>query len=98
VLNVTLNLVDHKMTLQDAIDAPRMSITGTGSGITMEPGFPQATIDGLAALGYTVSLAEIGSVQAVLVDPKNDRQYGAADARREGTVIGLPRHKDDEED
>jgi gamma-glutamyltranspeptidase/glutathione hydrolase len=30
-------------------------------------------------------------VQAVLVDQKTGRQYGAADDRREGTVIGLPR-------
>ena len=35
----------------------------------------------------------IGSVQAVLVDPKSGKQYGAADARREGTVIGLERDR-----
>ena len=95
VLNVTLNLIDHGMTLQDAINAPRMSITSTASTITMEPGFPQATIDSLRTLGYTVNLTtpggEIGSVQAVLVDPHTGKQYGAADSRREGTVIGLPR-------
>jgi gamma-glutamyltranspeptidase/glutathione hydrolase len=98
VLNVTLNLIDHKMTLQDAINAPRVSITGTGSGISRDNGIapaapiPQATVDGLLALGYTVGApADIGSVQAVLLDPKGGKQYGAADARREGTVIGLPR-------
>ena len=95
VLNVTLNLIDHKMTLQDAIDAPRMSITSTASTITMEPGFPQSTIDGLRTLGYTVSITtpgnEIGSVQGVLVDLHTGKQYGGADSRREGTVIGLPR-------
>jgi len=97
VLNVTLNLIDHGMTLQDAIDAPRMSITSTGSAITMEPGYPQSTVDGLRTLGYTVGITtpggEIGSVQAVLVDLHTGKQYGAADARREGTVIGLPRPK-----
>ena len=56
-----------------------------------EPGFPQATIDGLRGLGYTVSSSEIGSVQAVVVEPKTGKQYGAADSRREGTVVGLPR-------
>jgi gamma-glutamyltranspeptidase / glutathione hydrolase len=30
-------------------------------------------------------------VQAVVVEPKTGKQYGAADSRREGTVIGLPR-------
>ena len=91
VLNVTLNLIDHKMTLQDAIKAPRISVTSAGSAISLEAGIPQATIDGLLALGYTVATTEIGSVQAVVLDPKTGLQFGAADARREGTVIGLPR-------
>ena len=100
VLNVALNLIDHKMTIQQAIDAPRLSVTSPGAvvagvqvvNVAVDPGFPQATIDGLRALGYTVPApAAIGSVQAVLVDPKTGKQYGAADARREGTVIGLPR-------
>jgi gamma-glutamyltranspeptidase/glutathione hydrolase len=98
VLNVTLNLIDHKMTLQDAINAPRVSITSTSSsiardsGILPATGIPRATVDGLVALGYSVGApVDIGSVQAVLIDPKTGKQYGAADARREGTVIGLPR-------
>jgi gamma-glutamyltranspeptidase/glutathione hydrolase len=97
VLNVTLNLIDHGMPLQQAIDAPRVSVTGTGPTISMEPGYPQATIDALrlAPYGYTVNItapgSEIGSVQAVIVDRQTGKQYGGADRRREGTVIGLPR-------
>ena len=91
VLNVTLNLIDHKMAIQDAIDAPRVSITSATSSISIENGFPQATLDGLLGLGYTIGVAEIGSVQAVFQDRQTGKQYGAADARREGTVIGLPR-------
>jgi gamma-glutamyltranspeptidase / glutathione hydrolase len=104
VLNVTLNLIDHKMNLQDAINAPRVSITSATStlsrdaGIAPAAGISQATVDGLKALGYTVlDPLDIGSVQAVLIDPRSGRQYAAADARREGTVIGLPReHRDDD--
>ena len=98
VFNVTLNLIDHQMTLQEAVDAPRVSITGTGSGIARDNGIAPAlplstdTVSGLQALGYTVGApGDIGSVQVVLIDPKSGKQYGAADARREGTVIGLPR-------
>ena len=91
VLNVAMNLIDHRMTLQQAIDAPRVSVTSSGSSISLEPGFPQETVDGLRGLGYTVGTSEIGSVQAVVVEPKTGKQYGAADSRREGTVIGLPR-------
>jgi gamma-glutamyltranspeptidase/glutathione hydrolase len=94
VLNVTLNLIDHKMNLQQAVDAPRLSVTSAGTTITVEGTYPVATADALRALGYTLSIADIGSVQAVLLDPKTGRQYGAADARREGTVIGLPRWRD----
>jgi gamma-glutamyltranspeptidase/glutathione hydrolase len=95
VLNVTLNLIDHKMGLQEAIDAPRLSVTSATSSVTMEPGFPQSTVDGLRGLGYTVGITtpggEIGSVQAVISDRQTGKQYGGADSRREGTVIGLPR-------
>ena len=91
VLNVTLNLIDHGMPIQAAIDSPRISVTGTGSAISLEAGLPQATLDGLLGLGYTIGVAEIGSVQAVIQDRQTGKQYGAADKRREGTVIGLPR-------
>ncbi len=99
VLNVTLNLIDHKMTLQDAIDAPRMSVTSAGSTISVDTGapggkfsgFPESSLKGLRDLGYTVPPpADIGSVQAVIVDKQTGKQYGGADARREGTVIGRP--------
>jgi len=94
VFQVTLNLLDHRMSLQDAIDAPRISVTAASGGTSMEPGFPQTTIDALRALGHTITVAtvsDIGSVQAVVIDLQTGKQYGAADSRREGTVIGLPR-------
>ena len=82
------------MTLQGAIDAPRMSITSTGSTISMEPGFPQATVDSLRTLGYTVSITRPGTRSAPsrqcswMRDGQAIRRSGS---RREGTVIGLPR-------
>jgi gamma-glutamyltranspeptidase/glutathione hydrolase len=92
VLNIAMNLIDHKMTVQDAIDAPRVSVTSAASTVALENGFPQGTIAGLAGLGYSVATnQEIGAVQAVVVDAHTGKQYGGADSRREGTVIGLPR-------
>ncbi len=102
VFNVTLNLIDHGMTLQDAIDAPRLSVTSAAGTVSYDngapdgrfTGFPAASLQGLRDLGHPISgssPADIGSVQAVYVDPKTGKQYGAADSRREGTVIGLPR-------
>ena len=93
VVNITVNLVDHKMGLQEAIDAARISVASAGSAVTLENRFPAATADALRALGYTVNIGDVGSVQAVLIDQQPGKQYGAADDRREGTVIGLPRGK-----
>lgn len=99
VFNVTLNLLDHGMTLQQAIDAPRLSVTAAGGSVSIDTGnplaptpFPAASLDALRVLGHTVNApADIGSVQIVVIDPHTGKQYGGADRRREGTVIGLPR-------
>jgi gamma-glutamyltranspeptidase / glutathione hydrolase len=69
-------------------------INAAGGAISAEPGFPAATITELWALGHTVNVAgelNIGSVQVVVTDEQAGKQYGGADPRREGTVVGLPR-------
>ncbi len=102
VLNVTLNLVDHGMSLQQAINAPRLSVTQAAGRVVceggapfMQPRFSIATQDALRSLGH-VGLGEtgsdgcqatIGSVQAVATDLATGTRHGAADPRREGTVI-----------
>jgi gamma-glutamyltranspeptidase / glutathione hydrolase len=96
VFQITLNLIDHGMSIQEAIDAPRISSTTTnplGASVSREAGFSDAAIQGLKDLGHTVSTSTttIGSVQAVVIDLQTGKQYGGADPRREGTVIGLPR-------
>jgi gamma-glutamyltranspeptidase/glutathione hydrolase len=95
VVNVTVNLVDHRMGLQQAVDAARLSVVGAGSTIQLENRFPNLAMLqqalGLEGRGYAVTLGDVGSVQAVLIDPRTGLQYGAADDRREGSVVGLPR-------
>ena len=96
VLQITLNLIDHGMTIQEAIDAPRISHTSSnpaGGTVSWETGLGDAALQGLRDLGHTVSTAPstIGSVQGIVIDLQTGKQYGGADPRREGTVIGLPR-------
>ncbi|MCD6707688.1 MAG: gamma-glutamyltransferase [Thiobacillus sp.] len=102
VLNVTLNLIDHGMPLQQAIAAPRLSVTHAagrvsceGGAAFMRPDFSVAAQDALRKLGH-IGLGEtgtdgcratIGSVQAVAIDLATGAHHGAADPRREGTVI-----------
>ena len=91
VVNTTINLIDHGLSVQEAIDAPRISVTGT-TGFSYEEGFDAAALEGLRTLGHELSdePGDIGSVQAVVVDPATGNQYGGADGRRAGTVVGLP--------
>jgi gamma-glutamyltranspeptidase/glutathione hydrolase len=109
VLNTALNLIDHGMTIQQAIDAPRISVTSATGTVSCEGGqaFMQPAISiavqdqlrtlghlGLGAAGSNACTQSIGSVQGVIVDLHTGKQYGGADLRREGTVIGLPRPRD----
>jgi len=102
VLNITLNLVDHGMTMQQAIDAPRLSVTHAAGKVSceggqdfMQPRFGVAAQDALRSQGHaglgdagTDACKEtIGSVQGIVIDRATGEHHGAADARREGTVI-----------
>lgn len=108
VFNVTLNLIDHGMSIQQAINAPRLSVTSAAGTVScegvepfMQPRFSIATQDALRSLGHLVPgtagsngcTATIGSVQGVVIDLRTGRQYGGADLRREGSVLGLKRVK-----
>jgi gamma-glutamyltranspeptidase/glutathione hydrolase len=92
VLNVTLNLIDHDMDIKTAVEAPRISVTSATGAISREAGFDEGVIAALRALGHTVNNpGTIGNVNAVVIDLKTGKQYGAVDSSREGGLIGLPR-------
>lgn len=93
VLQITLNLIDHGMTIQEAIDAPRMSVTSASGAVTRESGLPVSAVEtALRNLGHTSwSTSTIGAVNAVVIDLQTGKQYGGTDSRRGGAVIGLPR-------
>ena len=92
VVNTTVNLIDHGLSIQEAIDAPRISVTSPTGNVSYEAAFDDAALEGLRALGHELNEepGEIGSVQAVVVDPATGLQYGGADDRRAGAVAGLP--------
>jgi gamma-glutamyltranspeptidase / glutathione hydrolase len=99
VYNVLINLVDHHMTLKQAIEAPRISVTTPGNFIAREAGFDETEIAKLRALGHAVGdPADIGNVNAIFIDLRTGRQYGAVDSTREGGLIGLPKGHGKEDD
>lgn len=94
VVNVTLNLIDHRRNIQEVIDAPRISQTSANGSPTWEAGFSQEVIDELQEPPYGHNLADsrlrvIGSVQAVVIGKILKLQYGAADRRRIGSVVSI---------
>ena len=103
VTNTALNLIDHGLNVQEAVDAPRISQTSANGSPTFEVGFDLEVIQELIGLGHNLDddqLRTIGSVQAIVLD-RNGEQYGAGDRRRIGAVISLERrrgrkHDDDE--
>src|SRR5437867_1518672 len=100
VYNVLINLVDHGMTIQQAVDAPRISVTTTGNVVAREAGFDETEIAKLRALGHNVgSPGRIGNVNAIFIDLATGHQYGAVDSTRQGRLIELPKgHRGKEDD
>jgi gamma-glutamyltranspeptidase/glutathione hydrolase len=88
VAQIALNLIDHRLTVQESVDAPRLRQTVANGTTRRELGFSDGVIEDLEDLGHTFgSPEEIGSVQAIVLDRK--RQYGAADKRRIGGVVSV---------
>ncbi|MFT4121979.1 gamma-glutamyltransferase family protein [Bradyrhizobium sp.] len=82
------NVLDYGMTLQEAIDFPRIFARGTD--MELEHTLPRAVMDGLAQLGHAPRWAEnpIGTAQAIWQDKDGGGLIGAADPRRDGIALG----------
>jgi gamma-glutamyltranspeptidase/glutathione hydrolase len=93
VVNMALNLIDHEMVVQEAVDAPRLAQTTANGTTRREQGFSDVVIQELTDLGQTLRTPSVlGSVQTVVLDKKKDhRQFGAADKRRIGGVVSVRR-------
>ena len=96
---VICNLIDHGMSLQEAIEAPRWSsVPGTLPGemtdpyeLRLENRFPDSVVEGLRQRGHSVKLASawgFGSESAVMLDPETGVLYGGSDPRRDGYAAG----------
>ena len=88
---IIVNVVDFRMNIQDAIDAPRIHCM-TGD-IFMESRIPKATQDSLAAMGHKLNVRGavdlyFGGAQAVMIDRSSGKLYGAGDPRRDGVAVG----------
>jgi len=91
VLQVVINLIDHKMNIQEAVDAPRIHHQWLPDSIRMERhGLAKDVIKALEAKGHKFATTEpsaIGQVHAIAVDSTGTR-LGASDSRSTGKAAG----------
>jgi len=88
---ILMNIIDHKMNIQEAIDAARIHCM-TGE-IFMESRIPKDVQQALINKGHKLSVRKdfdlyFGGAQGVMIDPKTGTLFGGADPRRDGFAIG----------
>lgn len=92
VLNVVLNVLEFDMSIQDAVDAPRMDHEWMPDRLRLErANIPNDLIESLIRMGHSIresSNWRQGDAHSILIDPENGLYYGAADKRSDGIAIG----------
>lgn len=88
VMQGMLNLVDHGMSLQDAVEAPRLWTQG--DAVEVEPAVPEAVRAALAARGHEVArLPHVGGGMCAIAFHPDGVMEGAACWRADGTAVGV---------
>ena len=83
VLQVILNVIDHKMNIADASSVPRIHHQWLPDKLNVEQGISHDTVNLLLKKGHTVSPSKaLGATQSIVI--KNGLIYGASDPRRPG--------------
>jgi gamma-glutamyltranspeptidase/glutathione hydrolase len=86
VANIFLSTADEGLNIQQAVDAPRFHHQYLPDKLYLEPGFSDATMAGLKALGYQLAGGEPGDRtwsdgECIAVDPKSGMLEGGQDHR-----------------
>ena len=88
VMQGFLNLVDHGMSLQEAVEAPRLWTQG--AAVEVEPAFDAAVLQALAKRGHQVSsMPHVGGGMNAIAFHADGSMEGAACWRADGTAVGL---------
>jgi gamma-glutamyltranspeptidase/glutathione hydrolase len=92
---VLVNLIDRRMNVQQAIEAPRYRYIN-GNGVLLEDELTDAVISRLIErghrrtrpdAGYTVR-AQMGGGQAIMIDFATGTLMGGSDPRKDGLALG----------
>jgi gamma-glutamyltranspeptidase / glutathione hydrolase len=83
VLQVIVNAIDGRMTIGNAVAAPRLHHQWMPDEVVVERNFPPAKVRALAALGHKLTIGPpFGSAHSIAVTPEG--LVGAADLRARG--------------
>jgi len=89
-LQIIMNVIDHKMNIAEATQAPRIHHQWLPDELRVEEGISADTKAILRAKGHdVVTKRTMGAVQSIMVDPETGVLLGATDLRRtSGSVEG----------
>jgi gamma-glutamyltranspeptidase/glutathione hydrolase len=89
VLQALVNVIDHGMTLQEAVEAPR--VWTQGQELEVEDRIGAEIRDAVAKLGHTVTVVPrvAGGMNGIQFDESSGVMTGAACWRADGAPIGL---------
>jgi gamma-glutamyltranspeptidase/glutathione hydrolase len=87
-LQALINLIDHGMSLQEAVEAPR--VWTEGNALEVEPAVPDGVRADLASLGHkVVAVPTVAGGMNAIQFHEDGSLTGAACWRADGTPIGL---------
>jgi gamma-glutamyltranspeptidase/glutathione hydrolase len=88
VLQALVNLIDHGMSLQEAVEAPR--VWTQGQGLEVEAAVPEAVRAALTARGHdVVAVAHVGGGMGAIAFEADGALTGASCWRADGAPVGL---------
>jgi gamma-glutamyltranspeptidase/glutathione hydrolase len=90
VFQIIMNVLDHGLDPQQAVDLPRFHHQWLPDTIFHEErGLAKDVVQALEEKGHALETrTSIGDAQAIYIDPETGRRYGGADPRRGGKAVG----------
>ena len=95
VANVLMGVVDYRMNIQEAVNAPRFHNQWLPDVVNVEKWFSPDTVSALQKMGHHVQmgLREDGGgywsdAECIMIEPKTGERLGAPDGRNNGKAVG----------
>jgi gamma-glutamyltranspeptidase/glutathione hydrolase len=90
VANILMGVVDYRLDIEEAVNAPRFHHQWLPDGILMEDRISPDTVGLLEGRGHKVKeIHFLGDGECIMVDPTNGERLGASDGRNNGKAIGF---------